>query len=143
MKGARRRPPRVLERRIGARLGAVESLGQEVREFLQGHGLEAAAFPVELTAREGLNNAVSHGKGRRRGGRVGFDLRIGSRWIRLRVKDGGKGFNWRGWRRARLQASHLPHGRGLMIYQRYAQRVAFNQSGNQITLWLPKTRKQD
>lgn len=136
------RSARVLRRDIPSRLRAVESLCREIRALLQQHGLAAVAFPVELSARECLNNAALHGNQRAATKRVGLDLRIGRTWIRLQVTDQGRGFNWRRARAAALSEGTKTSGRGLAICTLYAQRVAFNQRGNRITLWLTKTKKE-
>ncbi len=135
-------PVRVLRREIPSRLPVVESLCREIRAILQQNGLTAVAFPVELSARECLNNAALHGNQRLATKRVGLDFRIGRKWIRLQVTDQGRGYNWRRARAAALSDGTKTSGRGLVICTLYAQRVAFNQRGNRITLWLAKTKKE-
>jgi serine/threonine-protein kinase RsbW len=132
---------RVLQRSIPSGLQAVESLGLEIRSFMRRQGVGPAAFPVELAARECLNNAVLHGNRGSARRRVLFELRVGRIWIRLRVTDAGKGFDWRRAQDGHVEDQASPHGRGLAICSRYAHRIAFNRCGNQITLWLHKTGK--
>lgn len=142
MKTRRPCPARPLRRVSRSDPGAIEALCQEVRAHLQGNGLAAVAFPVELAARECLVNAAVHGNGAAAGKRVALDLRIGRRWIRIEVSDEGRGFNWR--RRRRTAASPTQtHGRGLGICAQLAGRIAFNQRGNRITLWLSKTKRRN
>lgn len=133
---------RALRREIPSRLPVVESLCREIRALLQQHGLAAVAFPVELSARECLNNAALHGNRRVATKRIGLDFRIGRKWIRLQVTDQGRGYDWRRARAAALSDGTKTSGRGLAICTLYAQRVAFNQRGNRITLWLAKTKKE-
>lgn len=132
---------RVLRRKIPSRLREVEAVCLDIRELLRSQGLEAAVFPVELLARECLANAVIHGSRRRASECVDLDLRIGRTWIRLQVTDQGDGFNWRGDGVGSRRDDTKPNGRGLSICALYAHRVAFNQRGNRITLWLGKPRQ--
>lgn len=139
MKARGRSPARTLRGEIPSRPAAVDALCLELRAFLGRHELTDVAFPVELAARECLNNAVLHGNQRNATKRVRLELRIGRTWIRLQVTDQGRGFNWRRARAAAPSAGTIPHGRGMAICRQYSQRVAFNQRGNRITLWLRKT----
>jgi serine/threonine-protein kinase RsbW len=131
-----------LFREFPSRLKAVEPLCREIRALLQANGLAEVLFPVELSARECLNNAILHGNEGKASRRVGLELHIGRRWIRLQVTDEGRGFPWRAARSVSLQDGMATHGRGLSICLLYAHRVAFNQRGNRITLWLGKTKKE-
>lgn len=136
------RPARFLRASIPSRPAAVDALCLQVRSLLGRHGLGGAAFPVELATRECLNNAVLHGNQRRAARRIQLELRIGQIWIRTRVTDQGRGFNWRRTRSAAPTGGNVPHGRGLAICRQYAARVAFNQRGNRITLWLRKPKTE-
>ena len=127
-------PP--LSRWIPSRFEAVEALALEVRGLLATHGLQAALFAVELSVREGLNNAVRHGNRGDEAKRVDFNLSCGRKWICVRIKDEGDGFNWREKRGAPQPDHTSPSGRGLRILARYASRIRFTRSGNQVTLWL-------
>ncbi len=142
MKARAQIPAHVLQRDMPSRLPPVESLCREIRALLQQNGLAAVAFPVELSARECLNNAVLHGNRRAAMKRVRLDMRIGRKWICLQVTDQGDGFNWRQARAAAPADTTKTSGRGLAICTLYAERVAFNQRGNRITLWLKKTKKE-
>ena len=136
-----------MARRSGARFGhclastvaAVQDTCNRIRMFLESHDLAHACFPVELAAWESLCNAVEHGNRRDAGKQVHVELAIGQRWIRLQVTDQGVGFDWRQSRTAPPPGS-LPRGRGLAVCKLYASRLAFNQSGTQITLWFSKRK---
>jgi serine/threonine-protein kinase RsbW len=93
-------------------------------------------FRVEILARECLNNAILHGNRGRKNGWVKFGIRIGKKLICLRVADRGPGFKWRDRCRLRWPGANAVKGRGLMIFKIYADRVAFNRRGNQVTLWI-------
>lgn len=142
MKARGRGPARTLRREIPSRLAAVDTLCLELRALLGRHELAGVAFPVELAARECLNNAVLHGNQRKAAKRVRLELRIGRTWIRLQVTDQGRGFNWRRTRAVAPLGGASANGRGVAICRQYSHRVAFNQRGNRITLWLRKTTRE-
>ena len=132
------RPPsrtRMLQRELVARLEEVEAVCLELRAFLAANGLAADSFAVELIARECLNNAVIHGSRGQARKKVRLHLRLGRRWLRLQIADEGPGFNWRLASRSAPEIT-ATHRRGLSISNLYADRVAFNRRGNQITLWM-------
>jgi serine/threonine-protein kinase RsbW len=115
----------------------VESLCLKIRELLQANHLFRACFPVELLARECLNNAVIHGNQKNADKSIELCLWVGRKWIRLQVRDQGPGFAWRKTHQNRLDIT-ASSGRGLQLYALYAERVQFNSRGNQITLWISK-----
>jgi serine/threonine-protein kinase RsbW len=84
---------------------------------------------------------VVHGNQGQADKTVRLDLQLGRVWIRLQITDQGKGFDWREAAEAGVPDGVAARGRGLAICASYARRVAFNQPGNQITLWLAKPRK--
>ena len=128
-------------RQIPSLLNKVDCVSHDIREFLNDTGLQSLCFPVELTARECLNNAIIHGNNRDPDKKVILELRVGKKWIRLRVSDEGPGFNWRGSRQPSEPCDTASNGRGLSILNLYASRIAFNRRGNQISLWLNKEFK--
>ncbi len=138
MKAAGGPAPLSLHLEIPSRLGEVDGVCREIRSLLRDHGLEGACFSAELLARESLNNAIVHGHRRDERKKVKFDLRVGRRWISLRVLDEGPGFDWRKARETPPPKATVPSGRGLCISALYAQRIRFNRQGNRITLWLKK-----
>ena len=123
---------------IPSRLEAVDAVCLELRAFMTANGLAADSFAVELIARECLNNTVLHGNQNQPRKTACLSLSLGRRWLRLQIADQGAGFNWR---QACLTAAdpEATSGRGLAIAILYADRISFNQSGNQITLWLDKS----
>lgn len=120
---------------LASRPEEVDAVCLHLRSFLQTHGRAADSFVVELLAREALNNALQHGHQGQGDQPARLILRLGHRWLRLQITDAGAGFNWRA-ARHRTAAPAAISGRGLAISALYADRVAFNQRGNQITLWL-------
>lgn len=132
------RPDTALCWSIPSRLPAIEPVCEQIRERLAQQHLEKLQFRVEVLARECLNNAILHGNGGLANGRVSLAMRIGRKLICLRVADQGAGFNWRQLRRQGLPPPSAIRGRGLMMAHLYAQRVAFNRRGNQVTLWIKR-----
>ena len=127
-----------LHREIPSRLAEVDMLCREIRSLLVDNGLGEVSFPVELAARECLNNAVIHGNRCDASKKVALNLQFGRKWIFLRVSDEGSGFDWRKVRRAPPPDKAIISGRGLSIAALYAQRIRFNRRGNQVTLWLKR-----
>jgi anti-sigma regulatory factor (Ser/Thr protein kinase) len=119
---------------------AAESLCLKIRDMLHASSLSELCFPVELLSRECLNNAVIHGNENAADKSVVLRLLIGRDWIHLQVSDEGPGFDWREARKKRLDTSKCS-GRGLQLCMLYAERVRFNRSGSQITLWISKKRQ--
>ena len=128
------------EQRIPSLLAEADSLCLKIRSLLQANEIGAASFPVELLARECLNNAVLHGIENDAERSILLRLWLGRKWIRLEVSDQGPGFDWRNARNNGMDTS-VSSGRGLHLYALYAERVRFNRRGNQITLWVGKKNR--
>jgi anti-sigma regulatory factor (Ser/Thr protein kinase) len=135
MKTPSKVPARLLRCLIPARLEAVDAVCLELRAFMTANGLAVDAFAVELIARECLNNTVLHGNQNQADKTATLSLSLGQRWLRLQIADQGVGFNWRQACRTAADPA-ASSGRGLAISMLYADRVLFNQRGNQITLWF-------
>jgi anti-sigma regulatory factor (Ser/Thr protein kinase) len=117
----------------------VDHLCRSLRNWLDEEGLAATSFALELLARESLNNAVIHVNRSFADRTIRLELHVGRKWIRLQVADEGPGFDWRMARRRQCRLNS-ESGRGLTICALYSERVRFNRSGNQITLWLRRDR---
>ena len=126
---------------IPSRLAAIEPVCEQIRSLLARSHQEEVEFAVEILARECLNNAILHGNQGVANARVNFGMRIGKKLIWLRVTDEGPGFDWRRVIRQGLPVESAVDGRGLMLTNLYAWRIAFNGRGNQVTLWI-KTAKE-
>ena len=128
-------PKHFLRCLIPSRLEAVDAACLELRAFMTANGLAADTFAVELVSRECLNNTVLHGNQNQADKTATMSLSLGRRWLRLQIADQGVGFNWR--QACRTAADPTAStGRGLAISMLYADRVEFNQRGNQVTLWF-------
>jgi serine/threonine-protein kinase RsbW len=128
---------RSMIRSFPSRLEEADVAGSAIRDFLKLQGI-SATFELELVARECINNAIVHGNRNNPGKYVFLEIRVGRRWILIRVKDEGGGFDWR--RRAQGTFSDwtATSGRGLPILAHYTSRVSFNRKGNQVSLWIRK-----
>lgn len=124
----------ILLRTLASEPAAVEAFCREARGLLTTSGLSDEVFPLELLLRESLTNAMIHGNRGDAGKAIRAELRIGRKWVVVRVADEGTGFKYRKIRREPPDPE-CTSGRGLVIYGLYADRVAFNARGNQVTLW--------
>jgi serine/threonine-protein kinase RsbW len=90
-------------------------------------------FAIVLLLREALNNAVIHGCNYDATMTMSCRMTIATREIVIEITDNGTGFNWR---KTSLKhvASNSEHGRGMSIFLLYASTIAFNDSGNRVTL---------
>lgn len=130
-------------RTVVSRLDLVDGICASARDLLEQHGLEDVQFSVDLLLREFLVNAMEHGNGLDVTKKVEVSVRIGPKWIVLRILDEGSGFRWRTLSRT-LPGEMSTSGRGLAIGALYAHRLRFNNAGNQVTLWIGKsTRKEN
>jgi anti-sigma regulatory factor (Ser/Thr protein kinase) len=134
MKAAERSETILLVRELASRPSEVDTFCRAVRGMLTEAGLLADVFPVEMLLRESLNNALIHGNCNDCGKTVRAEVRVGRKWIVLKVADEGAGFQ----HRKALNTLPGPDetcGRGLALYSLYAQRVSFNSKGNQVSFW--------
>jgi anti-anti-sigma factor len=137
---SRKQTPISLCQKIPSGVEEAESLCLRVRDLLNANGLAEPCFRVELLARECLTNAVIHGNRMAADKHVVLRLLVGREWINLQISDEGPGFAWRQARQRSLETTKSS-GRGLQLCALYAERVRFNRSGNQITLWISKTKR--
>jgi len=133
-------PTKVFRREIHSELAEADLLCAEIRELLAPADLNEACFAVELLAHESLSNAVIHGNQKSADKRVLLELRFGRNWIRLRVTDEGRGFEWRKEGLSICDAA-ATSGRGIALYALYAGRVQFSARGNRVTLWISRKEK--
>jgi len=122
-----------VRRKLPAAREAVDQLCGELRIGLLADLPRSERFAIELLLREALMNAVVHGAQDERGAEIDCEVRPVTGGIRIRVADGGGGFDWR----TRRDAGPRPlgeSGRGLHILHRYATRVRFSANGSQVEL---------
>ncbi|NCD32517.1 MAG: STAS domain-containing protein [Spartobacteria bacterium] len=123
-----------IQRKYEPDLIYVDAFCRELQALLRDRGLDDVLFDVELLAREAMTNAVVHGAGEADGTFLCVSLYIGSRWLLLRVGDGGSGFDWHRAMKVGLDPE-ATCGRGIPIYNMYADRVSFNTVGSSVSLW--------
>ncbi len=124
-----------LRREIRSSLAEIHLLCAEIRALLLAANLENAAFATELLARESLCNGAIHGNMGNLDKKVSLEICADQTGVCLQVTDEGNGFNWRTQCSA-LRESDSVSGRGIHLYALYADRMEFNEIGNQITLWI-------
>jgi serine/threonine-protein kinase RsbW len=128
------KPTDPMQWKYPAAIENVELVCQMVTQRLDEYPLQKKdRFAVEILLRESLNNAVLHGC--RQDPLLYFScgLVISNQEIIIRVSDDGAGFDWRKKLKSPPNNSH-ESGRGLYIYALYANRIQYNDAGNQVTL---------
>ena len=117
-----------------ASLENIEQVCSNALQALDEYSLQIKdLFSFELLLRESLNNAVIHGCHENPLLSFSCRLMISEQGLIIEVSDEGPGFDWHGKVEAR-PASFDEMGRGLLIYDLYANSVRFNESGNCVTL---------
>jgi serine/threonine-protein kinase RsbW len=119
---------------IPARLESVNLACAEMKVWLEETIHPGQIFPLQMLAREALNNAVLHGCGEREEKPVRFQVTVTPLEVTLEVEDDGPGFDWRSVLGRKMVNGMEESGRGLYIYRMYADDIEFNQVGNQIRL---------
>ena len=118
-----------------ADFSSIDTVCRKVEEFLQGAGLGGAAFGINLGCREALTNAVRHGSHSDPKKKVTFELLRKDNLLVIKIVDQGPGFDWQK-ALTHLAAITDDNGRGMSILQQYFDKVQFNQTGNEVVLWL-------
>jgi serine/threonine-protein kinase RsbW len=130
---------------IPADLHEVDRVCAEARVCLQELNLDEHNFAVQILLREALNNAVIHGCDSDPTRQVRCELSIDGDWLRISVEDDGPGFDWAAVLQRKQASQDQECGRGLLVYQYYADQIDFNLSGSRILLSraLNKTSHND
>ncbi|HNA89419.1 MAG TPA: ATP-binding protein [Anaerolineales bacterium] len=119
---------------IHADLEIVNSICSEISQWSVEQNLQEHTFPIEILMREALNNAIIHGCQMNAAGNIQVELWCDATALWLKVNDGGAGFKWEDALRVEMASDDQENGRGLKLYQLYADQVEFNECGNQVTL---------
>jgi anti-anti-sigma factor len=119
---------------ITACLSNIDLVCSELAAWLNEQGLSAELFPMELLAREALNNAIIHGCAQDPAHHVCCDVQNIENTLRLHFKHDGIGFAWQEHLQKEQISVDNESGRGIQIYRLYADSLEFNQCGNQVTL---------
>jgi serine/threonine-protein kinase RsbW len=119
---------------IFADLKNVDFICSEISAWLAEKKLSEHLFPLEMLAREALNNAIIHGCQMDESKNIYAEFQCDENALRLKVADDGSGFDWRSFLQSNTVNDEKENGRGLKIYQLYADQIEFNECGNQVTL---------
>lgn len=122
-----------LRQHMPAKLEAIDRVCDEVHDYLDASGLGQVFFEVTLLLREALVNAVTHGSQGDDSKWIDIDLSVEGGDLVMEVQDQGPGFAWSE-KMQRDVSSREEHGRGLGIFQAYANEVQYNDKGNKVTL---------
>ncbi len=126
-----------------AELASVDRICDELSAWLVERELPEHLFPVQLLARESLNNAVLHGSQQNAAMSIRFSVKINDGQIVLEASDEGLGFDWQASLIASPAHSFQTSGRGLWIYHLFADQVDFNPAGNRVRLARNIERNSD
>ena len=126
---------------IMADLDQVNQICLEMAGWMEELGIKEHIFPVQILAREALNNAVIHGNNKDQYKKISCNLSLDSDDIRIKVSDEGTGFNWRKVIESGPTPTSNESGRGLWMYHLYADIIRFNAIGNQVELIRHLTRQ--
>lgn len=119
---------------IAADLSNVDIICSEIAIWLTEQNLSDHLFPIELLTREALNNAIIHGSQLNPPGKVHIKLQRDENTLYLKIRDEGPGFDWQTSLQNEMVDDDKENGRGLKLYQLYADQVKFNDLGNEVIL---------
>ena len=110
----------------------VEEVIGEIKAF--GYS-ENAAFAVRLALDEALANAIRHGNQNDPAKRVFVDYAVDDDAVRISILDEGPGFDPDTVPDPTLDENlERPCGRGVMLMRAYMTEVAYNATGNRVTM---------
>lgn len=121
-----------LRLQVPATLDAIQEHCESFRKWAAELALPQV-FAAELLLREALNNAVLHGCRCNPSKSVSCVLRFRRGRLTIAVRDDGFGFDWQ---TAMEQGPDLDacSGRGMLIYEHYADRIRFGRQGNSVVM---------
>lgn len=124
--------------KIQSDLQNVDFVCQEARDLIEEAGLKNVVFITDLMLREFVNNAIIHGNRRNTEKCVQIFLKVKKYWLVIKVKDEGKGFNWREAIKKTPSVDDIS-GRGLFIARQYGVRITYNSVGNKVIVRIKLT----
>lgn len=129
------------EQAVEPDLAAIDRVCVALRRWLTARAGHHETFVAELLGREMLTNAVRHGCTGAPGERVSWHARWRDGELTLTVADQGPGFDpaahWQ-----RLDDPLPTSGRGLPLLRQYARELAFDATGNRVTVRLDCAGKE-
>jgi sigma-B regulation protein RsbU (phosphoserine phosphatase) len=122
-----------MELDFSATLEDIDMVVEKTKEFLRRNGVRDQAFDILVGVREALVNAVIHGNYGDKEKSVSFRIRRNDDCLVIRVKDEGKGFDWK-MCLEKVLPSKEESGRGLTIMKNIFSAMRYNKKGNILTL---------
>ena len=122
-----------LRHHMPAKLDEINRVCEAVQGYLDAIDQGQMFFEVTLLLREALVNAVVHGSQGDESKWIDVDLSIEGKDLVMDVQDQGPGFAWKEQMQQDMTTTE-DHGRGLGIFQAYANEVQYNEKGNKVTL---------
>jgi len=116
--------------RFSSQMDNIDKVVKNTSEFVASQNMSIDSYGLKLVLSEGVTNAVVHGNREDEKRDVLIKLTITSENITIRIKDSGKGFDWR---TRVLKAETDPDdvgGRGLQLIKAYGYEISFNNEGN-------------
>ena len=123
---------------------AVDAAIRVILDALSAHAYsEPSTFAVRLALEEAMANAFRHGnRGLPEGTPVVMEYRVGPSDLEIHVEDRGPGFDPSTVPDPTLDENlELPSGRGLMLMRAYMTKVAFNATGNRVSMHYRRPAK--
>ncbi len=113
-----------------------EEAARIIAAYARDHGFlpERREAHFRLVLREASANAITHGNRGNPGKRLSYYVRSDSAVMRVSISDEGKGFQGN----VRLKQVEIDtktlRGRGLFLIRKYADRMCYNEQGNELIL---------
>ncbi len=118
--------------RMSAILANIDTADDALAEYLDNQSLPIDIFATRILLREGLLNAVAHGAEENDSLIIHFELNYDPKGVTIFISDPGPGFDWKN---QKSEPDDLDEsGRGLALMKLYADKMTYNQKGNEITL---------
>ncbi len=121
-----------LKLELPANIESIDWAEQRALKFIETHNVETDIFALRIIIRESMANAIVHGCGKRSDKIIQFELQIDDNKIIMRIKDPGRGFNWK--QVMKYNDILADRGRGLPIMEIYSDEMYFNEKGNELVL---------
>lgn len=122
-----------------SRMAALPTQVRAIASFVQKTGFfEEERLNLALVVKEALANAIEHGNKGDPGQKVRVSVVPEQHELIVRVGDDGEGFPALGVMQKQRRDPEGKRGRGLMLIEQYADRVEFNERGNEIDIYFTK-----
>lgn len=96
---------------------------------------QASEFAIRLAFEEAITNAFEHGHREQPHESVTVEYEVNPSWVRISIEDQGPGFDPGIIPDPTLDENlDKPFGRGIMLIRSFMSEVAYNDSGNRLTM---------